>query len=332
MGCSKLTGSSGSAGLGSPCVRSGADAFRAVRFKSNGSRVSGSASYTRLLKLALSAQVRTRGRGSATVERISYEEPIKGRRLEPAGERVERATDRTNMNREYHKWYSERLGRDMELLVYGHDGVAAVVFPSSQARFYEFEDRGMVGSIGHKIDNGEIQLYCVDSLDAESWYNRNVPPRWRIARQIQYQEYILNELLPLIRLKNQNRHLISLGCSFGGYHAVNIALRHPDVFTGFLSMSGAFDISNFLHGYYDEDVYFNMPPHYMANMSDPWFLDRYRQNTYVLATGWDDQCLGQNQHLSHLLGSRAVGHQLAIWDSWNSHDWPTWQRMMNVYL
>ncbi len=85
---------------------------------------------------------------------------------------------------------------------------------------------------------------------------------------------------------------------------MNIALRHPDIFTGFLSMSGAFDISNFLHGYYDQDVYFNMPPHYMANMSDPWYLDRYRQNTYVLATGWDDQCLGQNQHLSHLLGSR----------------------------
>ena len=236
------------------------------------------------------------------------------------------------MNREYHKWYSERLGRDMELLVFGYSGVPVIVFPSSQARFYEFEDRGMVGSIGHKIDNGEIQLYCLDSLDAESWYNRNVPARWRIARQMQYQEYILNEVLSLVRLKNHDSHLISLGCSFGGYHAVNIALKYPDVFTGFLSMSGAFDISNFLHGYYDQDVYFNMPPHYMANMHDPWYLDRYRQNTYVLATGWDDQCLGQNQHLSNLLGRQSVPHQLAIWDSWNSHDWPTWQRMMNVYL
>ncbi len=146
------------------------------------------------------------------------------------------------MNREYHKWYSEQLGRDMELLVFGHAGVPAIVFPSSQARFYEFEERGMVGSIGHKVDNGEIQLYCVDSLDAESWYNRNVPARWRIARQMQYQEYILNELVPLVRQKNQDAHLIAIGCSFGGYHAVNIALRHPDVFTGFLSMSGAFDI------------------------------------------------------------------------------------------
>jgi esterase/lipase superfamily enzyme len=236
------------------------------------------------------------------------------------------------MRREYHRWFSPRLGRDMELLVFGHSGVPALVFPTSQSRFYEFEDRGMVASIGYKIDNGEIQLFCVDSIDAESWYNRNVPPRWRIARHMQYESYLLDEVLPLVRRKNQDPHLISIGCSFGGYHAVNVALRHPDLFTGFLSMSGAFDVSGFLHGYYDNDCYFCIPPHYLANMTDPWYLDRYRRNSYLLGTGWDDQCLGQNQYLGRLLGERGVPHRLTIWDTWNSHDWPTWQRMVDVYL
>ena len=220
----------------------------------------------------------------------------------------------------------------MELLVFGHAGVPAIVFPTSQGRFYEFEDRGMVGSIAHKIENGELQLYCLDSVDAESWYNRNVPQRWRIARHVQYEDYVMEEVLALIRLKNPAPHLISLGCSFGGYHAVNIALRHPDRFTGFLSMSGAFDQTRFLRGYYDNDVYFNTPTHYIPNMSDSWYLDRYRHNTYVLATGWDDQCLGDNQYMSRLLGEKGVPHNLYIWDSWNSHDWPTWARMMNIYL
>ncbi len=170
------------------------------------------------------------------------------------------------MNREYHKWFSSRLGRDMELLVFGHSGVPAIAFPSSCGRFFEWEDRGLIGSIAHKLDHGEIQIFCVDSVDAESWYNRDVPPRWRIARHMQYESYLMDEVLPLVRQKNHNPHLVSLGCSFGGYHAVNIALRHPDRFTGFLSMSGAFDVSNFLHGYYDNDVYFNMPPHYLANL------------------------------------------------------------------
>jgi esterase/lipase superfamily enzyme len=236
------------------------------------------------------------------------------------------------MNREYHKWWSWRLGRDMELLIFGHSGVPAVVFPTSQGRFYEFDDRGMVGAIAHKIENGELQLYCLDSLDAESWYNRNVPPRWRIARHVQYEDYVMKEVLPLVRLKNHDSHLISLGCSFGGYHAVNIALRHPDRFTGFLSMSGAFDQTRFLHGYYDNDVYFSTPPHYIPNMGDPWYLDRYRHNTYVLATGWDDQCLGDNQYLSRQMGEKGIPHNLYIWDSWNSHDWPTWAHMMNIYL
>jgi esterase/lipase superfamily enzyme len=236
------------------------------------------------------------------------------------------------MDREYHKWWSPRLGRDMELLVLGHSGVPAVVFPTSQGRFYEFEDRGMAGTLQHKIESGHLQLFCLDSVDAESWYNRNVPPRWRIARHLQYESYVLDEVLPLVHQKNSDPHLISLGCSFGGYHAVNIALRHPDRFTGFLSMSGAFDQTSFLDGYYDEDVYFNTPMHYVLNLSDPWYFDRYRRNTYLLATGWDDQCLGSNQHLSRLLGEKGVPHNLYIWDSWNSHDWPTWARIMNEYL
>ncbi len=236
------------------------------------------------------------------------------------------------MHRDYHKWFSPRLGRDMELLVYGHAGLPAIVFPSSQGRFYEFEDRGMVGSVAWKLDNGDLQLYCVDSVDAESWYNRDVPPRWRIARHMQYESYVLDEVVPLVRQKNSDPHLITIGCSFGGYHAVNTALRHPDLFTGFLSMSGAFDVSNFLHGYYDNDCYFNIPTHYLPNMSDPWFLDHYRRNTYLLGTGHDDQCLGQNRYLAHLLGSKGIPHQLAVWDTWNSHDWPTWQRMAQLYL
>ena len=57
------------------------------------------------------------------------------------------------MKREYHKWFSSELGRDMEMLIFGHDGLPAVVFPTSQARFYEFEDRGMVAAVQDRIEN-----------------------------------------------------------------------------------------------------------------------------------------------------------------------------------
>ena len=236
------------------------------------------------------------------------------------------------MNREYHKWHSPRLGRDMELLVFGHAGLPVVVFPTSGGRFHEFEDRGLIGAVWHRVESGDLQFYCVDSVDSESWYNRNVPPRWRIARHVQYDDYLIHEVVPLVRQKNWNQHLVALGCSFGGFHALNIALRHPDVFTGMLSMSGAFNLENFLQGYHDEDVYYNQPTQYLPNMSDPWFLDRYRRNNWVLATGWDDQCLAQNQHMDHLMNSKGIPHKLYVWDTWNSHDWPTWAQMIQHYL
>jgi esterase/lipase superfamily enzyme len=236
------------------------------------------------------------------------------------------------MNREYHKWYSSRLGREMELLVFGHAGLPVIVYPTSGGRFFEFEDRGMVSALWDRIAGGHAQLYCVDSLDYESWYNRNVPPRWRIARHVQFEDYVIHEVLPLVRQKNTDPHLVSLGCSFGGYHAANIAFRHPDLFTGMLAMSGAFELTNFLGGYYDDDCYFNLPTHYLPNLTDPWYFDRYRRNSYVLATGWDDQCLGQNQNLDRILAAKGVPHQLFVWDAYNSHDWPTWQRMVQHYL
>jgi esterase/lipase superfamily enzyme len=203
-----------------------------------------------------------------------------------------------------------------------------VVFPTSQGRFFEFEDRGMVGAIAHEIEAGHLQLFCVDSVDSESWYNRNVGPRWRIARHVQYEEYILNEVLPLVRQKNQNSFLASVGCSFGGFHAANIALRHPDIFTGFLSMGGAFDLSSFMGGYHDQDVYFNQPLH----ISDGWYLDRYRRNSYVLATGVHDQCWNANERLAGIMRSKGIPVRLDVWGDNTGHDWPWWQQMIRTYL
>jgi esterase/lipase superfamily enzyme len=236
------------------------------------------------------------------------------------------------MNREYHKWYSSRLGRDMELLVFGHSGLPVLGFPTSGGRFYQFEDCGLIDAMWGRIEAGQLQFFCVDSVDIESWYNRGVPPRWRIARHVQYEDYLIHEVVPLVRLKNRNPHFVALGCSFGGYHATNIALRHPDIFTSLLSMSGAFYVSNFLDGYYDQDCYFHLPTHYLPNLTDPWYLDRYRRNNYIFGTGWDDRCLSQNQNFDRILSEKGIPHKLYTWETRNSHDWPTWRRMVQEYL
>lgn len=74
------------------------------------------------------------------------------------------------MHREYHRWFSSRLQRDMELLVFGHSGAKVLVFPTRDGRFHEYEDLRLVNSLAGKIDAGKLQLWCPDSVAWESFY------------------------------------------------------------------------------------------------------------------------------------------------------------------
>jgi esterase/lipase superfamily enzyme len=231
------------------------------------------------------------------------------------------------MNREYHKWYSNALRRDMELLVFGHDGIPLISFPTSMGCFFDYESRGMIQAVGSKYENGQLQAFCVDSVDAESWYNKSVPPRERAHRHTEYDRYLFDEVVPLIRSRNRSDLLITTGCSFGGYHAINFALRHPDVVTGAVSMSGAFDIHQFLDGYYDDNCYYNCPPDFLPNLTDPWYLDRYRRQKLVLATGETDICRDENIRLARIMSAKEIPHWLDVWGDGAGHDWPWWQQM-----
>jgi len=232
------------------------------------------------------------------------------------------------MNREYHKFYSHPLQRDMEFLVFGNGGIPMLVFPTSCGRFYDYEDRGMIGAVAHKFESGQLQAFCVDSMDAESWYNKSIHPRDRVLRHLQYEQYLIQEMIPSIRSRNNSPELVLTGCSFGGYHTMNFALRHPELVTHAVSMGGAFDIHPFLNGYYDEDCYFNCPPDYLANLTNDWYLSSFRSHLrIVLATGETDICLGENRRLSKILGEQRIPHWLDVWGDGTGHDWPWWQRM-----
>lgn len=236
------------------------------------------------------------------------------------------------MRREYVKWYSPSLHRDMELLAYGERGFPVVVFPTSGGRFWEYEERGMIHALSPKIERGELQVICADSVDSETWYNRWAHPADRLHRQNAFDAYLVYELTPFVKNRTSWGQMGTTGCSLGGYHAVNFALRHPDIVTYVVSMSGGFDIpKRFLNGYYDENVYFHSPMDYLPGMNDGWFLDHFRRNYYVLATGNGDPLFGQNLHMAHVFGIRGVPHLLDVWDGFG-HDWPWWQEMARKFF
>ncbi len=249
-------------------------------------------------------------------------------RSRPMGWRLRSIT----MRRDYIKWYSPSLHRDMELLAFGERGFPVVVFPTSGGRFYEYEDRGMVNAVRHKIDRGDLQVICVDSVDQESWYNRAARPEDRLHRQNAFDAYLVRELAPFVRERTSWPRMGTTGCSFGGYHAINVGLRHPDLVAYAVSMSGAFDIPNrFLNGYYDENAYYNAPLEYVPNLGEGWLLDQIRRNKLVLAVGNHDPLFDQNVKMAHMLGTKRIPHVLDVWQGFG-HDWPWWQQMAEKFF
>ncbi len=235
------------------------------------------------------------------------------------------------MKRDYHQWWSPALQRNMELLVFGHSGARVIVFPTSKGKFYEWEDRGMIEAMEWAVEQGWFQFYCVDSVDAESWYNYGQHPGYRAYRHTQYERYVLDEVVPLSWQLNPHPYLIAAGASFGAYHAINIALRYPETFQRALGMSGIYDIRSWVHGYSDENIYYNNPIDYVKNANDPHHLHRLRQVELILAVGEQDPNFGHNRYFSELLWQKNVWHAFRVWDGW-SHDWPWWRQMVQRYL
>jgi len=236
------------------------------------------------------------------------------------------------VRRDYHNWYSSRLDRHMELLAYGQSGLPILVFPTARGRFYEYENMGMIQVLTSKIEAGNIQIFCVDSVDGESWYNRNVHPHERVRRHMSYEEYVLFEVAPFIKGQSGSQQLRTTGCDLGGYHALNFTLKHPDLAPSCVSMSGCFEVKQFMDGYYDNDFYFNNPFDYVPNIADPWFLDQYRHLNVTLAVADWDICLGQNKQMGDMLTRHNIPHALDVWTGGEQLAWPLWQRMATKFF
>ena len=235
------------------------------------------------------------------------------------------------MTRDYHRWFARSLSRDMDLLIFGHAGPPLLVFPTSMGAFFEYEDRGMVAALADKLDRGALRLFCVSSIDGESWYAKRSHPRSRVERHLHYEDHVLNEVVPLVRHLTRSETIGVTGCSFGAYHAMALALRHPYTFSSCITMGGAFDISQFLDGYFDEDCYFLNPPSFLPSLSDAYYLDQFRRNKWVLVTGDQDICRSPNEQFSGLLRAKAIPHSLHVWNN-SKHDWPYWREMAQTYL
>jgi esterase/lipase superfamily enzyme len=240
------------------------------------------------------------------------------------------------MERRYHRWFSPILGRDMELLVFGHAGERLLAFPTSQGRFFAWEDQGLIEVLAPRIQAGRLQVVCVDSIDGESWYAAGRPPGERAARHAAYDRYLAEEVLPLMRWLNPGGALGTAGCSFGAYHAMNFALRHPDAARRVIALSGVYDIQHlgevddepgWPDGYTDATVSAHDPLDYVVHEEDPGRVEAWRGMDLWLSTGCEDTGAPNHERFSRALRSRDIPHTLTFVRG-IAHDWPSWQELL----
>lgn len=242
------------------------------------------------------------------------------------------------MQRKYYQWFSTRLQKNMELLVFGHAGPRVIFFPTRGAHFYDYENWRVIDAISNKIDNGELQVYCVDSIDNESLYNGSIHPADRMLRHLQYEQYIIEEVVPLTLQLNPYSKLYAAGCSLGAYHALNIALKYPCLFNKAVGMSGRYNLqvkqgmfADLFEGYHDENIYFNMPNQYVANLHDINIIQQLKQLEIILVIGLEDAFFEDASYLSNLLWSKQIANSLHVWDE-EAHKPYYWRKMVRSYL
>ena len=239
------------------------------------------------------------------------------------------------MQRELASWYSPSLGREMPIVTYGHYGFALLLVPTAAADYLEYERFQLIDTLQPWIDAGKVKVFSVNSMNTESWMNNEMSGEHKAIRHNQFNEYIYNEVVPFIRNSTSwDTQLIVSGASFGALHSMNLFLKRPDLINGVLAMSGVYDLTEYTKGFYDEQVYYNSPMHYMPNLTDHNMLEQIRRSNHIhIFSGsgaYEDP--SSSGRFAKILYDKNINYELDIWGEEWPHDWNTWRHLMPHYM
>ena len=245
------------------------------------------------------------------------------------------------MNIEYYNEYSPAMGKNMECKVYGHKGRPVLFIPCQDGRFFDFENFHMTDMWAKWIDAGEVMVFSIETVDSESWSDKNGDPYWRIRRYEQWIKFITDEFAPFMQSMANERNgwsgkpgIMVFGCSLGATHAANLYFRRPDIFDRLLALSGIYTASFGFGDYMDGVVYENSPVHYLANMPyDHPYISMYNQKKAVICVGqgaWEVP--DETRRLQNILRDKGINVWVDYWGSDCNHDWDWWYKQVEYFV
>lgn len=223
----------------------------------------------------------------------------------------------------------------MDIVTYGHYGFALLLLPTAAADFLEYERFLMIDALRPYIDSGKVKVFSISSINSESWLNNSMWPRHKAIRHTQFNHYVFNEVIPFVKnATSGDTPIVLCGASLGATHSANLFFKRPDLVTGVIAMSGVYDLTTYTKGYFDDDVYFNSPAHYLPRLEDDYFLPilRNKRHIHIVTGSGDYEAPDESRRLSGILSDKGIPHELDIWGHDMRHDWTTWRRMLPHYI
>lgn len=239
------------------------------------------------------------------------------------------------MKRELTSWYSPSLSKEMPVAVYGDYGFALLLVPTAAADYLEYERFQLMDTLTPYLDSGKLKVFSVNSINNESWLNNDMLPQHKAIRHNQFNQYISNEVIPFIKNNTSpETPIITCGASFGALHSMNLFLKFPHLIDGVIAMSGVYDLTEYTKGFWDDQVYFNSPIHYVPNLSDDWYLQNIRKSNHIhiLSGSGDYEAPDAAKQFAGVLYDKGINYELDIWGQDMKHDWPTWRAMLPYYI
>jgi esterase/lipase superfamily enzyme len=223
----------------------------------------------------------------------------------------------------------------MPVAVYGHYGSALLLIPTAAADYLEYERFQLISSVSPYILQGKIKIFSINSINTESWMNDHMNPREKSIRHQQFNNYVFEEVVPFIRTHTSFDTRITIsGASFGALHSMNLFLKRPDLINGVIGLSGVYDLTEYSKGYFDDDVYFNSPQHYMPNLTDHNLLEQIRKGSpiYIFSGSGAYEDPNASRSFASILYSKGINYELDIWGSEWPHDWQTWRAVLPNFI
>jgi esterase/lipase superfamily enzyme len=232
------------------------------------------------------------------------------------------------------KWFSQRVGQEIQVVRWGEMGTPVLLFPTAGGDAEEIERFLLVDAAAPLLAARRVKIYSCDSIAGRAWIEGQGTDADRAALQNHFHDYIVREVVPAIRsdCNDPDLEIVAAGASIGAYNALAVLCRHPEIFSLAICMSGTYDLERFLERQKTLDYYYSSPLDFLGAL-DGLPLERLRQRFVLLASGQGRaEDIGESWRMAHLLGSKGIPNRVDPWGPEWHHDWPTWRRMLPQYL